>query len=231
VSGDIYIDGRYAASNPNYHIADSDWKARHVLALLQRHGVAPGSVAEVGCGAGEIVKRICDAMPAVREFEGWEISPQAIALCREREGGRLVFRHGDLLASELSFDLVLCLDVFEHVDDYLGFLRRLRARGRRFVFHIPLDLSVQSIVRRTPIRRARQEVGHLHYFTKETALAALESSGYVVEASEYTAGSLDLPDKSLFQRAARLPRRLGFALAPDLTVRVLGGFSLLVLAR
>jgi hypothetical protein len=111
------------------------------------------------------------------------------------------------------------------------FLRRLRARGRQFVFHVPLDLSAQAIMRGTPIRKARAEVGHLHYFTKDTALATLDSTGYSVEDWSYTYGSLDLPDRSLWQRVARVPRRIGLALAPDLTVRTLGGCSLLVLAR
>jgi hypothetical protein len=33
------------------------------------------------------------------------------------------------------------------------------------------------------------------------------------------------------QRIARIPRKLSFALAPDVTVRVLGGYSLMVLAE
>jgi hypothetical protein len=74
-------------------------------------------------------------------------------------------------------------------------------------------------------------VGHLHYFTKDTALATLESTGYHIEAWRFTAGSLDLPDQSVLQRIARIPRRLGFVFAPELTVRALGGCSLLVLAR
>lgn len=232
MSGDIYIDGRYAASNPDYHIGDSAWKARQVLALLQRHGMRPSSVAEIGCGAGEIARRICDALPEASRVEGWEISPQAIALCRTREGPRLTFRQGDLLTADVpAFDLLLCLDVFEHIDDYLGFLRRLRSRARQFVFHVPLDLSAQSILRGSPIRKARADVGHLHYFTKDTALATLASTGYSVEDWSYTHGSLDLPDRSLWQRLARVPRRIGLAVAPDLTVRTLGGCSLLVLAR
>jgi SAM-dependent methyltransferase len=232
VMGDVYSDGRYAASNPGYHVEDSAWKAQQVLALLDRHALRPQTVAEIGCGAGEIVRQLCDAMPGASRFEGWEISPQAIALCRQREGGRLAFRTGDLLAAEVpAFDLVLCLDVFEHVEDYYGFLRRLHAKGRHFVFHVPLDLSVQSVLRGSPIHKARVATGHVHYFTKDTALASLESAGYRVLGWQYTAGSLDRPDRSFLQRIARGPRRLGLKLAPDLTVRILGGCSLLVLAR
>ena len=49
----IYTDGTYLKQNPNWHQDDSAWKADHILSLLKRNGVeAPGSICEVGCGAG-----------------------------------------------------------------------------------------------------------------------------------------------------------------------------------
>lgn len=232
MSGTRYTDGRYAASNPSYHVEDSAWKAAQVIALLESASVRPATIVEIGCGAGEVVQRVSEALPGASRVEGWDVSPLAIGLCQARADGRLVFHQGDLLETDvLPFDVVLCLDVVEHVEDYLGFLRRLRAKGRRFVFHVPLDISAQSVLRETPIERARKDVGHLHYFTKTTALAALETAGYLVESWRYTAGSLDLPDRSWLQRLARMPRRFGFAVSPDFSVRLLGGYSLLVLAR
>ncbi len=52
----------------------------------------------------------------------------------------------------------------------------------------------------------------------------------IVDAA-FTFTSLDLPAERLRRRLARLPRRAGYAVAPHLAVRVLGGASLLVLAR
>jgi SAM-dependent methyltransferase len=228
----IYSDGRYARSNPTYHVEDSLWKAQNLLRLIGRRQNQPRSIAEIGCGAGEALRCIGQALPAIERLEGWDISPDAIALAQGRADDRLAFHLGDLLSAGRSpFDLVLCFDVFEHVDDYLGFLRKLRAVGREFAFHIPLDLSAQSVIRVKPIIRARTRLGHLHYFTKETALATLESSGYVIDEWRYTAGSIDLPDKTIFQNLMRWPRRFGMRVAPDLAARTLGGFSLLVLAR
>ena len=125
----------------------------------------------------------------------------------------------------------MMIDVFEHIEDYMTALRRLHDRGRRALFHIPLDLSVQGLLRVSPILTARSSVGHLHYFTKETALATLADTGWRVIDAEYTCGSLSLPAKHLRTHVARLPRALGMRLAPDWAARVLGGFSLLVLAE
>ena len=77
----------------------------------------------------------------------------------------------------------------------------------------------------------RNSVGHLHYFTRETALATLVDSGYVILDFFYTAGILDLPSKTLKSRISRIPAKLFYKLNQDLAAKLTGGFSLLVLAK
>ncbi|WP_322596944.1 hypothetical protein [Bradyrhizobium sp. SEMIA] len=74
-------------------------------------------------------------------------------------------------------------------------------------------------------------MGHIHYFFKQSALATLEDCGYTIVDHCYTASRLELPNQALTSRLMRLPRRLLFAAEPDLAVRLLGGYSLLVVAR
>jgi SAM-dependent methyltransferase len=230
-----YADGRYLDDNPGWHEQDSAWKAAQIQALLRRRGLQPRSVCEIGCGAGGILQALQGALGPGVSFDGYEVSPQAHELCRGKAAPGLRFHHADLLADEAKdaagFDLMLAIDVFEHVDDPIGFLRRLRGRGRHTIFHIPLDLSVQTVLRATPLQRLRDQVGHLHYYTRDTALATLGHAGYTVLDHAYTAWSLELPSRSWKDALARLPRRLAYAMHRDLAVRVLGGFSLLVLAQ
>jgi SAM-dependent methyltransferase len=227
----MYQTGEYLEKNPTYHVEDSPWKADQVLRLMKRHDLQPQSICEVGCGAGEILKQLQEKLPAEVQFYGYEISPQAYALSQQRANERLHFYCEDLLSlPNTSFDLLLCLDVFEHVEDYLGFLRGLRDKARDKIFHIPLDLSVQWLWRSSPIMREREQAGHLHYFTKETALATLQHAGYEVTDWCYTPGAIANP-RSVKAKLASLPRRFLSAINQDLVVRVLGGYSLLVLAR
>lgn len=227
---DIYQSGEYAERNPTYHVEDSAWKAEQILSMLRRQNLRPRTVAEIGCGAGEVLRQLHARMPEV-EFDGYEISPQGYALCETRAAERLRFHCTDLLATETPlFDLLLCIDVFEHVEDYMGFLRRLRGRAVHKIFHIPLDISAQSVVRSRPILLERELVGHLHYFTKETALATLGDTGYEIIDWFYTPGALANP-RSTLARLAALPRRILSRVNQDMTVRVLGGYSLLVLAK
>jgi len=227
----IYATGEYARKSPTYHVEDSAWKAVQILRMIRRHGLTMESVAEIGCGAGEILRELQRQLPVDVVFYGYDISPQAIALSKARANERLTFFCEDLLSKATEqFDLLLCIDVVEHVEDYMGFLRRMRAKASRFIFHIPLDLSVQMVLRCRPILRAREEVGHLHYFMKETALATLRSCDYQILGWEYTPSGLDQP-KSLEARLMKAPRRVLFAASRDLAVRLLGGYSLLVLAQ
>lgn len=93
-------------------------------------------------------------------------------MCNRKVRHNLRYFHKDLLdESESGFDVVMAIDVFEHVEDFFGFLRSLREKGTYKIFHIPLDLSVQWVLRSSPLIKQRLSVGHIHHFTKETALA------------------------------------------------------------
>jgi len=227
----VYENGTYLDNNPTWHAEDSSWKARQIEKILKKNNVAPSTICEVGCGSGEILNCLANSYDSNVDFSGYEISPQAFEICKTKEKQNLHFFLTNLLDKEhVSFDVIMAIDVFEHVDDYLGFLRKFKAKGKYKVFHIPLDISVQTVLRCSPILKERNTVGHIHYFTKETALAALKDTGYDVIDYFYTTGSLELPNRGWKANLLKLPRLL-FYIHQDLTVRILGGFSLLVLAK
>jgi 2-polyprenyl-3-methyl-5-hydroxy-6-metoxy-1,4-benzoquinol methylase len=230
VPEELYTQGGYFAHNPTWDAKDSPWKAKQILAMLRRNGLSPRRVCEVGCGAGEILTNLRDEMSPDAELWGYDISPQAFELARKHEGHRLHFKLGDFLAEDSSFDLVLLIDVIEHLEDYFSFLRRIRKRAGHVLLHIPLDMSVQMVLRAQPIMRGREAVGHIHYFSKDTALASVRDAGYEIVDHVYTPSQLEL-EKGVKSKIARYPRRLAFALSQDLAVRILGGYSLMVLAR
>ena len=229
---EIYASGKYLENNPGWHVADSPWKAEQILKLMEKHKVRPATLCEVGCGAGEILSRLHDQLPAAR-LVGYEVSPQAFQLAQSREKEHLHFVLGDLLETSQRFDLLLCVDVFEHIPNYLSFLERLREHADQFIFHIPLDLSLLTILRPARLVQARYGVGHLHSFNREIALAVLKDTGFEILDSALTAGGLELAKNQRRIRTvlANLPRRLIGTFSPRLAARLLGGYSLLVLAK
>lgn len=226
-----YESGEYFANNPTWDIEDSPWKAGEVMKILTKNRLMPNNLVEVGCGAGGVLAHLQDAAPEGL-YSGYEIAPTAAPFWAAYKGRNITFKVEDfLLANTERFDTLLLLDVIEHLPNPFDFLSALRGRSEHYVLHIPLDLSSISVARETPLLKARKKVGHIHYYTKGLALSLLNECGYEVLDWSYTGASLHGLQSNWKTRLARWPRRLLFALNRDLGVRLLGGDTLMVLAR
>lgn len=232
VSRVMYTSGEYFEKNPTWDVEDSPWKAKQILRIIGRNNIMPQTICEVGCGAGEILIQLQKNMSKEKEFWGYEISAQAFELCKKKNNERVHYKLADILEEKnVFFDLILLIDVIEHLEDYFAFLREIKHKSQYKILHIPLELSAQAIMRGSPIMNSRKLVCHLHYFTKETALQILEDVGYEILDYFYTASSIEAPLRSIKTYLARLPRRILFAIHKDFAVRLLGGRSLMVLAK
>ena len=222
----MYNDGIYLSKNPGWHENDAAWKASQVLSLLCDCNLRPESIVDVGCGTGGVLEVMADALNRTR-LVGYDLSPQAIDLVSRSD--KVDLRVGTPQDVHDHYDLLLSLDVFEHVEDYIGFLRSLRPIADWFMFHIPLDSSAQSVLRERPLLAVRSTVGHLHYFTRGTALASLETAGFKISCDRLLFPH-DVPGRQAKTRIANIPRRMGRRFSPQLSARILGGSTLLVLA-
>lgn len=228
-SSSIYENGAYLARNEDWHAAESPWKAGNILKILQQNEIAFETAAEVGCGAGKILQALHQVLPE-KEFTGFDISPQAASLWQDMsvngpEQG-VNYRLEDFLASDESFDLLMSIDVFEHVPDYLGFLEQLRSRANYFVFHVPLDMNMLMLAK-SEHSELRDRIGHLHYFSRSTTEDTLNTCGYKIIDWFYTA-DYALPGH---ERKVNVIRKWLFDLNPEWAVKLLGGWSMMVLAE
>lgn len=222
----MYNDGRYFSKNPGWHENNAAWKASQVLSLLSERNFHPTSIVDIGCGTGGVLEVIAGALNGTR-LVGYDLSAQAIAMIERSD--RVELKVGTPHDVHEHYDLLLSLDVFEHVEDYLGFLRSLKPIADWFVFHIPLDISAQSVMREQPLLAVRSSVGHLHYFTRATALASLQTAGFEIVCDRLLHPT-DIPGRRVKTRIANMPRSVGRHLRPQLSARILGGSTLLVLA-
>lgn len=227
----FYLSGHYAAQNPDWDTADSPWKAARIAELLRDHGRVPRTVIEVGCGAGEVMRALQSHLPGAR-MTGYDIAPDLERFWAKLDGADLDFVLADYLAVDVPVpDLVMLIDVIEHLGNPFDFLDRLRPKCREVVLHFPLDLSSISVLRETPLLHVRHKVGHLHFYTRGLVLALMEGAGYEVIEARYTGASFTAPQTGLKSRLAGLLRRVVFMLNRDLGARLLGGETLMVLAR
>lgn len=229
---DIYTSGLYLKNHPEWHVEESPWKAQQILRMLKRQHLDPRMICEVGCGAGEILRQLQMQLDPECSFWGYDISPQAIEMAKTRENERLHFKVADILhETDAYFDLLMLMDVLEHIEDRYGFLRKLKPKAEYKLFHSSLTISLQTVLRSRGLLNVREVYGMVNYFTKEVFLQTLKDAGYEIIDCFYTTSCTDLPTHVLSKKLMKLPRRLMFALNQDLAARVLGGYRLLVLAK
>jgi len=230
----LYIGKGYAEANPGWHDEDAGTKAANVAEIVRANNITCQKIVDVGCGTGGVLNALLqNDIFRHSTAVGYDIAPYAINLAKQRERDNLSFHCGDFLQTNESYDFLLCIDVFEHIDDYMGFLRKLRGRSKYYVFHIPLDISILGLVRGQPLQR-RKEVGHLHYFDQATALATLRDTGFKIIDTQYTRTADILHIHPEWRTATAIlgntGRRIVRTVAgEDLSVRWLGGASLMVL--
>lgn len=224
-----YEEGDYAAANPDWHDEDGPWKAERIAALLTDHGVVEGTLCDIGCGTGGVIAALSRSLPDLR-MTGYELSPQAVALARERHPDCDV-RNEDVFSSGEHYDVAMLIDVFEHVEDYIGFIRQSAALADHLVFHIPLDMSVVNVLMDRRLMDKRRDVGHLHSFNEKAALATLELAGLEVLDVRFTSIEADVRETRGKERILQWAMRAGNRWNQSWSARVFGGGSLLVLAR
>ena len=176
----LYINGTYLKKNPQWHTEDSLWKASQIIKIIENNKLQFQSICEVGCGAGLILVELQKCFAKNIKFYGYDISPQAIELAYKLKNENLNFYLEDFVKKRnQQFDIILCIDVLEHIEDFYGFLKNIKRKGTYKIFHVPLEMNVQKIILQR-ILKSRKQSGHIHYFMKETALETLRDTGYKV---------------------------------------------------
>ena len=130
----------------------------------------PSSLLEVGCGQGWLTKELAAGMPDTR-IAGIDIREDAVDFARDlvpsaafsvANGGRLPFADG-------SFDIVVCSEVLEHVDDPSEVLAEMdRVGAGHLVVSVPHEpwFWGANLARGKYLSTLGNCPGHIHHWTK-----------------------------------------------------------------
>ncbi|MEA1926925.1 MAG: class I SAM-dependent methyltransferase [Candidatus Auribacterota bacterium] len=171
----LYSIFNYSEENHWWFLA----RRRILLGLLKRSlpvGPRP-RILDVGCGTGETLKQL----EKLGNPTGVDISPAAIQFCRERGCDDLHLVDGIILPSKNEeFDIVLSLDVIEHLEDDAAALREYRRvikPGGVLFITVPAYRWLWS--------GHDDDNLHLRRYTKKELTSRLLETGFRIERSTY----------------------------------------------
>ena len=229
---DIYNDQTYLKHNPRWGEEDAPMKANAISGLLAKNNISFKRLAEAGCGSGEIIVQLEKKFPGTEGFYGFDISKDALQIAAPKETGKIHFELLDLAGSirtDLHFDVLLVIDVLEHITDYFSFLNGIRSKSTFTVFHIPLDMSLWSLFRENMLIESKKRVGHIHAFTEEFILDMLKDHGFDIIDKIYTPPTYT--HTSFKQKITHVIRNFLFFLNKKIASKTIGGYSIMVLTK
>jgi len=228
---DIYNNQTYLQNNPTWHEEDAIFKADRIERLLMHHPIPFKRVCEVGCGSGEILVQLMKRFPDVSSWIGFDISADAIAIADKKTSDKLKFVLQDISIADNAeeYDLMLVIDVIEHLENYFSFLDSVSQRSRYFIFHIPIDMCVWSLLREGMLIESKNRVGHIHNFTEDFIKSILNDHGFKILYQIYTEPITKI--KSFKQKVINNLRSILYRINPRFCTKTLGGYSIMVLAE
>lgn len=136
-------------------------------------------VLDIGCGTGALLKKLFEAGI---EISGIDIHPRAVERCKKTTPKALIIR-GDAIRLPLrdsSFEMVLALDIMEHVDrDDLLLAEAFRTLkpGGRLIIVVPAW--------RWLFMERDRAAGHLRRYRRRDVVSLLNRAGFLLESFNY----------------------------------------------
>jgi SAM-dependent methyltransferase len=164
-----------------YRIEDTHWwfvARREILTryLRQRLGANPRTILDAGCGTGAILADLSHSWTVY----GMDSSELAIAFCRKRGLRNLFVGTLKEYPEKRTFDVIMLLDVIEHIDDDRDVLQQALVRmqgGSHVLITVPAYQWLWS---------AHDVVNHhKRRYTKTTLRNVVRSAGFRIEHMTY----------------------------------------------
>jgi ubiquinone/menaquinone biosynthesis C-methylase UbiE len=140
----------------------------------------PTSVLDVGCGEGEAIARLLEVLP--EDVVGVDVNEDSLAFAGHRHPRfrfevRSVYQ---LPYPDRAFDVVMCLEVLEHLERPDDALRELlRVTGRALVLSVPHEpyFRIGSLLRGKYLASLGNHPEHIQHWNPKSFQAFLSAMG------------------------------------------------------
>lgn len=197
------------------------WHIRRELRQLKKEGFKPGDIADAGSGFGQYVYYLSRKYPGSR-ITGLDIKQEQVDDCNQfftsiGKQGQVTFAYADLTSMDHreAFDLVLSVDVLEHIEDDRGVMK-----------HIYKSLNPGGyLLISTPSDQGGSDVHHEH---DESFIDEHVRDGYGVEEIDEKLRSAGFREISVMYSYGR-PGKISWKLSMKYPILMAGASKLLLL--
>ncbi|HEX8994204.1 MAG TPA: class I SAM-dependent methyltransferase, partial [Candidatus Paceibacterota bacterium] len=144
--------------------------------IQKKRGGTPLHILDVGCGTGLLMQE----MQQFGQIEGVDMSERAVAYCRERNLNPVVGSADSLPFPDGSFDVVVMLDVLEHLED--------DSIGAREIYRIlkPGGIAIVTVPAFMFLWGDTDEIGNRYRrYSRTQLLSRLREAGLQIDRSTY----------------------------------------------
>lgn len=139
---------------------------------------------EVGCGVGYSTERLKKFLPAAVRFEASEFLDWQVHAAKQRLPSTTIIQEDiyHLRRGDQSLDLILLLEVLEHLVDYRAALDELHRAARYIIVGVPHEpwWRLLNMMRGKYLAHLGNTPGHLNHWSGRGLRRLLETSGFDV---------------------------------------------------
>lgn len=200
---ELYSTDGYISKNPSLHEEDSPWKIDKIIPLvdemfnLGHMNKKEISLLDVGGGVGLILKEVSSYIERtygvhVNKY-ALDLSPGMLKIQVKNNPDAKALNE-DIRETSLSnkeIDLVLMIDVLEHVPNPIKALEELKRISKIAIFKVPLESNVLSntidiITHGKSRENAIESVGHINIYNFNSLKHQIENNGSRILNSYFT---------------------------------------------
>jgi SAM-dependent methyltransferase len=174
----IYTSGEYILKNPTLDVEDTTWKITKLTPLVDeftnQFSKTKVKILDVGGGAGLFLKGISDYLRSkdigVEQY-ALDLSMEMLRMQKENNPDITIFEGSIEKTSfeDKKMDIVLMIDVLEHIPNAVKALKELRRISEYVIFKVPLENNIYynflNLIKAGGLRKdICEKVGHVNFY-------------------------------------------------------------------
>lgn len=247
----LYQENKYFEKNPTLHEEDSHWKISKILPLIDKlfndKYITKNEIIllDVGGGAGIILKEVAEYITYIYGVRVnkicLDLSPGMLNVQKKNNPDAKLLNE-DICNTTLkngSIDIILMIDVLEHIPDWKMALEELRRVTNFVIFKVPLErnlvnISLNYLKQGDVYKKGVESVGHINWYNLNDLDQGIETHfGHILDffftnVFDYYGKNYSNIKFSKLGKIANSTGKLAFFLSPTLCSRLFPDFVMIL---